>query len=486
MSQLWYDTPITLMGGIIIRKVDLRMNEQEKYEVIKRLVDENGNKLRAAQKLNLSVRQINRLIAGYKKDGKAFFVHGNRGRQPINTVPEDTKQMVIDLYNTKYYDANFTHYTELLARLEGIELSVSTVTAILESQYILSPRVTKAKKKRIKKELNQKKETATTQKEKDEIQTNLVAVEDAHSRRPRCAYFGELLQMDASLHPWFGDEKSTLHIAVDDATGTLVGAWFDKEETLNGYYHVFYDILKNYGIPYKFFTDRRTVFTYQLKNAPSLDEDTYTQFAYACKQLGVNIECSSVPQAKGRVERMFQTLQSRLPLELRLAGVTTTKAANEFLNSYIKEFNAKFALPTNGIKSVFEEQPSDEKINQILAVLTERTVDSGHCIQHQKCYYRLLDENGYQVHYRKGTKVLFIEAFDNQKFCCVNDTHIYALEEIPLHAPKSKELDADYKKPEPKKQNIPSKNHPWRHSRFQKFVKQQKHHLNDDALEKTA
>ena len=127
------------------------MNEQEKYEVIKRLVDENGNKLRAAQKLNLSVRQINRLIAGYKKDGKAFFVHGNRRRQPINTVPEDTKQMVIDLYNTKYYDANFTHYTELLARLEGIELSVSTVTAILESKYILSPRVTKAKKKRIKK-----------------------------------------------------------------------------------------------------------------------------------------------------------------------------------------------------------------------------------------------------------------------------------------------------------------------------------------------
>lgn len=82
MSQLWYDTPITLMRGIIIRNVDLRMNEQEKYEVIKRLVDKNGNKLRAAQKLNLSVRQINRLIAGYKKDEKAFFVHGNREIHP--------------------------------------------------------------------------------------------------------------------------------------------------------------------------------------------------------------------------------------------------------------------------------------------------------------------------------------------------------------------------------------------------------------------
>ena len=135
---------------------------------------------------------------------------------------------------------------------------------------------------------------------------------------------------------------------------------------------------------------------------------------------------------------------------------------------------------------MFEAQPSDEKINQFLAVLTERTVDSGHCIQHKKCYYRMLDENGYQVHYRKGTKVLFIEAYDKQKFCCVNDTKVYALEEIPKHEAKSKELDADYKKPEPKKQNIPSKDHPWRHSRFQNFVKQQKHHLNDDALEKTA
>ena len=156
---MWYDTLIKLMGGIIIRKVELRMNEQEKYEIIKKLVDVNRNKLRAAQKLNLSIRQVNRLIKGYKEEGKAFFIHGNRGRQPVNTVPDDVKRMVIDLYTTKYYDANFTHYTKLLARLEGIELSVSTVTTILESQYILSPRVTKSKKKRIKKKIKPEKRT---------------------------------------------------------------------------------------------------------------------------------------------------------------------------------------------------------------------------------------------------------------------------------------------------------------------------------------
>ena len=117
-----------------------------------------------------------------------------------------------------------------------------------------------------------------------------------------------------------------------------------------------------------------------------------------------------MPQAKGRVERLNQTLQSRLPVELRLAGITTIEDANEFLNSYIKKFNAKFSLPIHSTRSVFEEQPSDEKINLILAVLNERTVDCGHCIQFQHDHYRMLDSRGLQVHYRKGTKVMVIRA----------------------------------------------------------------------------
>ena len=128
---------------------------------------------------------------------------------------------------------------------------------------------------------------------------------------------------------------SYTHLDVYKRQGTITGTWFDTQETLNGYYHVFHQILTNYGIPYKFFTDRRTIFTNKQKNSPSLDEDTYTQFAYACKQLGVLLESSSVPQAKGRVKRLNQTLQSRLPVELRLAGITTIEGANEFLHSYI-------------------------------------------------------------------------------------------------------------------------------------------------------
>lgn len=463
-----------------MRKVYLNMDEQKKYEVIKRLVDENGNKDRAALTLGITKRQVYRLIKVYQEKGKTGFIHGNRGRKPATAIPDDTRCLVLDLYKTKYYEANFTHFTELLDRIEGIKLSVSTVTSILEADYILSPRVTKAKQKRKKRELKEKQAATKSKKESNHLQANLVAVEDAHSRRPRCAYFGELQQMDASAFEWFGASKTTLHIAVDDSTGAITGAWFDVQETLSGYYHIFHQILVDYGIPYKFFTDRRTVFTYQKKNSPSIEEDTYTQFAYACKQLGVEIGTSSVPQAKGRVERMFETLQSRLPLEFRLAGVTTIEAANEFLNSYIKEFNAKFALHIDSIKSVFEMQPADEEINLTLAVLTQRTVDSGHCIQFKKQHYRMLDSHGKQIHYRKGTKAMVIQAYDGSLYCNVNDKELYVLEAIPEHAPKSQDFDEAYEKPIQKKRKIPAMNHPWRSKTFWKFVKAQEHHWDDD------
>lgn len=409
------------------------MDEQKKYEVIKKLVDSQGNKDRAAMILGITRRQVDRLIIAYKEKGRAAFVHGNRGRKPAITTPVEVRNAIVDLYRTKYYDANFVHFTELLQRNEGISLSVSAVTSFLEAENILSPRVTKVRKKRIKKELELKKIAAKTKKQADEIQANIVALEDAHSRRPRCAYFGELVQMDASPCEWFGTVNTTLHIAVDDATGRIIGAYFDRQETLKGYYSIYAQILRKYGIPYKFFTDRRTVFTYKKKNAPDIGEDACTQFAYACRQLGTVIEYSSVPQAKGRVERMFGTLQSRLPVELRLAGITDIDAANEFLDSYIDEFNARFALPSDHIKSVFETQPSEETINLTLAVLTQRTVDSGHCIQFHKHYYRMLNSRGRQEHYLKGTKVMVIQAFDGSLFCSVNDKTIYALEEIPKH-----------------------------------------------------
>ena len=458
------------------------MNEQKKYEVIKSLADhpETANKDRAALILGCTKRHINRMLQGYSRSGKDFFIHGNRGKKPATTISIEIRQKVIDLYRNKYFEANFEHYTELLKKHESISISSSSVMSILESEYILSPKATKAKRRRIKQALRAKKQAATSKKELSQIQANLVAVEDAHSRRPRCAYFGELLQMDATPYEWVPGQIWHLHLAIDDASGVVTGAWFDTQETLNGYYHVFEQILTDYGIPYKFLTDKRTVFTYKKKGALSDDKDTYTQFAYACKQLGIQLESSSIPQAKGRIERLNQTLQSRLPIEFRLAGVTDINNANEFLYHYIKEFNEKFSLPCNGIKSVFEKQPSKEKINLTLAVLTERTVDAGHAIQFEKKFYKMIDNKGMQTHYRKGTKVMLIKAFDRSMFACVNDKDIYALEEIPVHEHKSKDLDADYKQTKPRKPYIPPMNHPWRLGAFNKFAHSQPHRIEED------
>lgn len=457
-----------------MRKVDLTMDENQKYEIIKKLIETNGNKERAALNIGCTVRHINRMIQGYKKEGKAFFVHGNRGRKPAHALYDNTKQLIIDFYRTKYDGANITHFSELLIKHEDINVSPSCIRNILMEEYILSPKARRATKKKVKAHLKELEKASKSQKETVKIIDAIVAIEDAHPRRPRCAYAGEMLQMDASLHLWFGNKKAYLHIAVDDATGAIVGAYFDLQETLNGYYHVLHQILTDYGIPYKFFTDRRTVFEYKKKNISAVEEDTFTQFSYACKELGIQIDTSSVAQAKGRVERMFQTLQSRLPLEMRLAGVTTLEQANEFLNSYIKEFNAQFALPINSIKSVFEKQPDTEKINLTLAILTGRKVDNGHCIKFNNAYYRLLDNNGYPVYYRKGTSGMVIKAFDSQMFFCV-DEKVYALDIVPQHARTSKNFDILPVQEKPKKRYIPPMSHPWKQASFERYLKKQVH-----------
>ncbi|HEX9025793.1 MAG TPA: ISNCY family transposase [Clostridium sp.] len=450
------------------------MDENKKYTIIKKLVETNGNKKRAALELNCTPRHINRMIQGYKLQGKAYFVHGNRNNKPYHTIGIETRNLILDLYTNKYSDANFTHFTELLKKHESISVSTSTITSILKQDLVLSPKAKRATKKTFKKQLLELKKGTKSKKEIAKIHNAIIAIEDAHPRRPRSAYAGEMLQMDASVHLWFGNEKSQLHIAVDDATGTIVGAYFDYQETLNGYYNILHQILTNYGIPYMFFTDRRTVFEYKQKKSPSIEEDTFTQFGYACNQLGIEIKTSSVAQAKGRVERMFQTLQSRLPIEMKLAGVSTINQANEFLNNYLKEFNNQFALPIDSIKSVFEKQPDTEKINLILAVLAERKIHSGSCVKFNRQYYIPTDCNGHPVYYRKGTAGMVVRAFNKELFFSTAEK-VYALELILDHEPKSKNFDFVKLPNEPKKRYIPPMSHPWKQASFERFCDKQSH-----------
>lgn len=459
-----------------MRKVELEMNELEKFNVIKTLVDTNGNKKRAAIKLGCTTRTINRLIIRYKKYGKQGFVHGNRGRKPATAFSEETKDFVTSLYINEFSDTNYDHFCEILEEDHHIKVSSTTVNTWLRDLNVLSPKARKktikAMKKVLKEQLKKESSVKTSNELKEKLETISYSV--AHPRRPRCEFIGEMLQMDASEYYWIPEVKWHLHIAVDDATSAIHGAYFDTQETLNGYYHVFHQILTNYGVPNMFYTDRRTVFEYKRKATLLDDEDTFTQFAYACKQLGVEIKTTSVAQAKGRVERMNQTLQSRLPAELRRAKVKTLEQANEFLNNYIKKFNKQFALQLNSNKSVYDQQPEPEKINCILAVINERTIDSGNCAKYKNSYYIPVDSHNIRYYYTYKTKCLMIEAFDGNLYMSVNDK-IYFASKVEDHQTKKKSKTETDEKPKKKKKYIPPMDHPWRHFNFTSFRDAQKH-----------
>lgn len=297
-----------------MRKVILNMSEHYKYETIKACKYKRLSKQGAATRLDITIRQVNRLIKKYELEGKEAFIHGNKGKQSKLKVDDITRTSIICLYREKYDNSNCKHFTELLEENEGIVVSETFVRKLLHENDIYPPRTWKRTKKRKK---NTMKVIDTKPNEDITICNFEVPIETLHPTKEKKKYFGEEVQMDASDHLWFGERKSQLHAAIDNSTGNILALYFDWQETLKGYYNLYAQILHQYGIPYEFSTDRRTVFEYK-KKAASIENDTFTQFAYACKHFGTNIKTSSVPQAKGQVERLFGTLQSRLITELKI------------------------------------------------------------------------------------------------------------------------------------------------------------------------
>lgn len=459
-----------------MRKVELRMNEKEKYEVIKELVNHNGNKNRASQKLGISRRQINRLIIIYKEKGKSGFIHGNRGKCPTKTLDKSISEDIILLYKHKYQDWNFNHFKDFLETKENITVSYDFIYKHLTKAGILSPKARKKTKRDFakKKLLAEKKINLTMNDEQIEnIVNHEIALEDSHPRLEKPKYFGEIIEQDGSIHMWFGDIKTCLHLAIDKATSTIVGAWFDYKETLNGYYHVFYQILTHYGIPYKFFTDNRTVFNYMSLNLNkrTSEKDVLTQYGYACKRLGIELETSSVSQAKGLIERTNGTFQGRLVNELKLNGINTIEEANKYLlEVFVPNFNNRFAMDYKKFESVFEQAPSLEKINYTLAVLTPRKIDNGNSIKyHNKYYQPYLDEK--LKCFIPKTECLVIEAYDGSLVVSI-DEQIYELKELSRNERFSKNFE---EKPviREKKKHIPPMSHPFKTASFKKYQEKQ-------------
>lgn len=457
-------------GDVPLRKVILTMNEEFTYQHIKRFVDQGGNFNALCLKLDCSKRTARRKIAGYRKEGRAFFRHGNHDNKPTSTIPNELKQEIVSIYNQHYFDANFIHFHELLKRnhKDIPPISLSSVRNILKAKDILSPKAWKRTEKalRIKDKLKDKPQKVTP----EDLVINSPSVSvDPHPRREKSRYAGECVYLDGSIHRWFAGQFVTLHAAIDDSSGTLLAAWFEKQETLRGYYKVVAQILRNYGIPYLFHTDGRTVFDYKRKGATSLEVDTSTQFSYACKTLGIDIHSTTCAQAQGKVERLFGTLQSRLVVELRLQNVTTIEQANDFLMSHIPIHNKAFATPINSIPSAFEAQPSEEDINLTLAILSSRVVDLGNCISYNNQYYRFLDSDGKSIPLSPKQKVKVIRALDGRLFATCKDS-VFSLEPVAKHKERSWTLDAPLDREIRKTPYVPSLIHPWKDGRFESYA----------------
>lgn len=401
-------------------------------------------------------------------------MHGNHSKKPAKTLDKHFSDDIILLYRNKYQGFNFSHFYDYLIEEENIHVSYYFVYTTLMKAGISSPRLRKATKRRLAKErlMKEKKLENKTEEEIEVIVNHEVALEDSHPRGEKPKYFGEVTEMDGSTHLWFGTKKACLHLAADKATNTIVGAYFDWQETLNGYYHVFKQQLVNYGIPAKFKTDNRTVFNYLSTNPDkrTADKDVLTQFGYACKQLGVALETTSVSQAKGLIERDNGTFQGRLVNELKLNGITTIEEANKYLiEVFVPKFNRKFALDHKKFASVYETSPSAEKINYTLAILSPRKIDNGNSIKYKNQYYQPYENNQLKC-FKPKTECLVIKAFDGDLFVAI-DEKIYEMRKLESHKKVSEEFDNIPQQVIQKVIYIPPMSHPWKLASFKAQMK---------------
>ena len=430
--------------------------DEKKLEVMKMVVDGEKSISWAAAKLKRSEKTIRRYRKELLENPNADLVHKNRGREPANKTDHE---LIWHLYCTRYYGLNITYFCEKLEENESIKISEGLVRLIFKEHDEFSVKAWHRTKNELRKRLRELKKLTKQQKE---VLVQLEAepyVRTTHPIQPRSKYFGEELQMDASIHLWFGTKKCALHTAIDDATGLIVGAWFDYQETRNGYYQITKQFLTKYGLPLLIKTDKRTVFEYKKKNDKDMAEDTMTQYQHVCQTLGIELQCSSSPQFKPRVERSYGTLQGRLPFELKEAGVTTIEEANAFLKKYIQKFNEQFAI-RKGIKSVWVKVTKDQ-IDSALVTIAKRTVDCGNGIRLNNKYYGTFDSYGNQIFIKPKTKVSVITMMNGAVYA-MHDDKLLAMDIIPERQKISDMMDFDMEKPSVRKKYIPPYDSIWR------------------------
>ena len=303
----------------------------------------------AAGLLGLSERQVRRLAAAYQAEGAAGLVHGNRGRRPSNAVDPATVARVVQLATTTYAGFNQHHLAEMLAEHEGLALSRSSVRRILTDAGVPATRRRRPPRHR--------------------------------SRRDRFAQAGMLLQLDASRHDWLEDRGPRLSLVggIDDATGFVPSACFREQEDAHGYFLLMQAVTRRHGIPVSVYSDQHSIFHPVGQGSPSLEEQLTgqrrpSQFGRLLGELGTHLILARSPQAKGRIERLWGTLQDRLASELRLAGACTRADAEQVLHRYLPRHNRRFAIPPADLQPAWLPWPATLRPDEVFCFKYARVV----------------------------------------------------------------------------------------------------------------
>ena len=303
----------------------------------------------AAKGLGLTPRQVRRLRVRLREAGPAALIHGNRGRRSDCRLPEALTTQILTLARGRYAGLNDVHLTEKLTTIEGFVVSRATVQRVLRAAGLRSPRRRRPPRHR--------------------------------SRRPRKAQAGLLLQLDGSPCAWFGPTQPpcSLLAAIDDATGAVLAATFRAQEDAAGYLTLLRTLGMTVGLPAAVYTDAHGIFVRNDAHWTLAEElqghQDPTQVGRALQALGIHHLVAESPQAKGRIERLWNTLQDRLVAELRLAGSTTMAAGNAFLvATFLPAFNAQFAVPPAVAASAYRPVPRGCDLDRVCAFHYSRQV----------------------------------------------------------------------------------------------------------------
>ena len=434
-----------------------KVSDKELYsEIIKKVISKELTQKEAALKLGISDRQVRRLVTKYKDIGEDAFVHKNAGNPSHNKkIPDDISTEIINDYLTNFYDYSFTHYYEEHGYKYGI--SFSAMVTIFTINHIISPyaqhKTVKLYNENMKKAIR---DNSITESQEKLFEQRKQEEFEKHIRKSNLHYsFGEEVQMDAAFWVWFGTEETALHLAVDKATKKVLSGYFDYEETTNAYLVVLMNMITNFGIPKKIKTDKRNSFS--VNNAKSSKSKlNVTQFGRICEDLGIELSCSSNPLFKPNAERENGTFKRRLKAELRYNGITTIEEANKYLNDiFIPKINERFSYKINPKKNVMKENNyTDNELNFIISIRSERTIDNASSIKYFNKYYLPVDvENGEVISFKSGTKCTVVSTYDNKLYGVIdNKSYLLTLVE-QQESEKERASKNGFK---------PSEDNPWR------------------------